>query len=274
MFEFISLFVKILGMGDGHNIWLWLYKAFIIIWITFGLGYLIMILGFIAKGMKSKKVRGVLEKRLTGIRNTKEKLSKDIDYMRRIVNELYMMKIKPVYDVQGQGLGDTKIVNGTVLGIRSRRPSCVHFERRCSSLPRLPIYVNGEPQLPGGRPYFITDNDPQQIRRRLSESDLSRINRDETFANFKDSVNPDELLATVVNALSGNVMHNIINAVDELNKYEQEVEDEKQFGPSESPEDCETDVERRGSTDSDSTTISDNLTLNGIVQFQYNLNVS
>lgn len=255
-------------MGDGHNVWLWLYKAFIIIWITFGLGYLIMILGFIAKGMKSKKVRGVLEKRLHGIRNTKEKLSKDIDYMRRVVNELYLMKLKPVYDVQGNEItaeSSRLPASGTahLAHVRSRRPSCVHFERKSSSLPRLPVYSTELAQVHSDEQNSLSSG---HLRRNLSESDLSRIDKEETFASFRDLVSPDELLETVVNALSGNVMQNVINAVDQLNKYEQQVEDEKNFGTEASPEESGDDQSRRGSCDSEdsnssgASTTLDNLT--------------
>lgn len=229
----------VLGMGDGHNVWLWLYKVFIIIWITFGLGYLIMILGFIAKGMKSKKVRGVLEKRLTGIRNTKEKLSKDIDYMRKIVNELYLMKLKPNNDNEedpDNPSAQSKL--GSSFGKDGKHS--VHFQRRCSSLPRLSTSdlepYNSRVVSPSHKRRHLPTK-----KRRLSESDVSSVNRDETFLR-RVSVSREELLVTVVNALSQNMMMNVMDAVDELNKYEQEVEN----GEDESLEESGDDMEKGG----------------------------
>ncbi|ODM98550.1 Open rectifier potassium channel protein 1 [Orchesella cincta] len=254
-FAFVSLTTigfgdYVAGMGDGHNIWLWLYKAFIIIWITFGLGYLIMILGFIAKGLKSKKVRGVLEKRLTGIRSTKEKLSKDIDYMRRIVNEMYLMKLKPSYDLNEGQIND--IAQADFKG-RSRRASCVHFERRCSSLPRIyrdegsrNVFEN----FPSGKNPSINSGGNKRMRR-LSESDMDRIEFENEFlSSRRHSATQEELLAHVVDTLSGNVMQEVMNAVDELNQYEQQVVDEH-YQTEESPNEV-SDHERRKSCDIES----------------------
>ncbi|CAL8111187.1 unnamed protein product [Orchesella dallaii] len=262
-FAFVSLTTigfgdYVAGMGDGHNIWLWLYKAFIIIWITFGLGYLIMILGFIAKGLKSKKVRGVLEKRLTGIRNTKEKLSKDIEYMTRIVNELYMMKVKPTYDlneVQNQEIAETHYKS------RSRHASIVNFKRRCSSLPRLQsndgsrnvleIFPSGPNQSSN-----FGSNIKNELMRRLSESDLDRIEVDKTFlSSMRQSATHEELLAHVVNTISENVIHEVMHAVDELNQYEQQVV-AQHFHGEESPDEV-SDHERRKSVDLESNCSSD-----------------
>lgn len=79
-------------MGDGHNIWLWVYKVAIIFWVVFGLAYFVMILGLITKGITSKRVRIALEKKLNRIRANKEKLAKDVEYMRNVVNEMYLSK--------------------------------------------------------------------------------------------------------------------------------------------------------------------------------------
>jgi len=56
-----------------------------------------MVLGFISKGLTSKHVKLVLDKQINSFSSRKEKLARDIGYMRRQVNELYFMKIKPVY---------------------------------------------------------------------------------------------------------------------------------------------------------------------------------
>jgi len=225
-------------MGDGHNAWMWVYKASIIIWITFGLGYLLMILGFIAKGMTSKRVRVVIERRLNTIRSTKEKLSKDIDYMRRVVNELYLMKIKPVYEVEEWEKNGTGEEDFKAKRKRTQSTPCVSFagQRRLStSLTNLPRQVSPIIRSREGRPGRKTScgslqgqstlfaNSPSSLRRRCSDTDLQNIDREKTFESaMTNGVTADELLVTVVNALSGNVMLDVMEAVDELNHCEDE----------------------------------------------------
>jgi hypothetical protein len=206
-------------MGDGHTAWMWVYKAFIIIWITFGLGYLIMILGFISKGMTSKKVRVVIERRLNTIRSTKDKLSKDITYMRRVVNELYLMKIKPVYEVD-EAAEQSAREDFATKRKRTQSSPCVTFggqRQLSSSLSSLP---RGSPR---GSPNSRKKSVASLMNRRSSDSDLHNIDKESTFDNaVKNGVTADELLVTVVNALSGDVMLDVMDAVEELNDLEDE----------------------------------------------------
>lgn len=230
-----------------------------------------MILGFIAKGMKSKKVRGILDKRLSGIRSTKEKLSKDIEYMRRIVNELYLMKLKPSDDDPDRektnddvDQSPASIINK--LGPRRRKPSCVHFDRRYCSLPRLNQRFVGEQNeaFEGSREALTK---LPRVRwgipkRRLSDSDIATAVRalhltgsskhanvdcdssSQTKFHKTGSFTAEDMLETVVNALSGN-MENVMNAVEELNKYEQQVENQRDFGGNDSgPDDGGDDAEQ------------------------------
>lgn len=242
-------------MGNGHTVWMWIYKSFIVIWITFGLGYLIMvrfylslielklyieesctifqILGFISKGMTHKRVRVVIEKRLNTIRFTKEKLSRDIDYMRRVVNELYLMKIKPVYDDDSES--EEEAFKAKAKRTQSQPNISRPLERRHSSLPQLTeIRVASSSALENGGVKFTIGEQPKttpKLVRRCSDSDLSHIDRDKTFTSaIRQQVTVDELLVTVVNALSGNVMHEVMDAVEELNEYEQEVLMEEDTG--------------------------------------------
>jgi hypothetical protein len=204
-------------MGNGHTVWMWIYKAFIIIWITFGLGYLIMILGFISKGMTHKSVRVVIEKRLNTIRFTKEKLSRDIDYMRRVVNELYLMKVKPVYDT------DEEAENFKEKAKRTQSQPCIKFERRYSSVPQL-APSGSESKETNSVHFTIGEPEIPKVTRRCSDSDLDHIDRDKTFESaIRHQVTVDELLVTVVKALSGNVMNEVMDAVEELNVYEHQV---------------------------------------------------
>ncbi len=171
-------------MSNGHTIWMWIYKSSIIIWIIFGLGYLIMILGFISKGMTHKKVRVVIEKRLNTIRFTKEKLSRDIDYMRRVVNELYLMKIKPVYDDHLEAEEELQLQASN--SKRTQSQPCIKtapLRRHYNSVPQLTEAAIADAQNSNSVKFTIGNpsKKPPKLTRRCSDSDLSHIDRDKTF---------------------------------------------------------------------------------------------
>lgn len=103
-YAFVSL--TTIGFGDlvagQHDIgqWTWVYRSFIIIWILFGLGYLIMVINIITKGLRSNPVVApviALEKRMAArIRATRHLLAKDGVALRQLVHDIRAMKIKPV----------------------------------------------------------------------------------------------------------------------------------------------------------------------------------
>ena len=47
-----------------------MYKVMLLVWIVFGLGYLVMILGFITSAMRSKKVARLERKLANNIKHT------------------------------------------------------------------------------------------------------------------------------------------------------------------------------------------------------------
>lgn len=78
--------------------WYGIYKIVLLFWIMFGLGYLVMILGFISRAMRSKKM-AKLERTLTkNLKQTHSKIlnefSRDVTYARRLLSELYLLKFK------------------------------------------------------------------------------------------------------------------------------------------------------------------------------------
>ncbi|XP_055610133.1 open rectifier potassium channel protein 1 isoform X2 [Uranotaenia lowii] len=176
------------------------YQVFIILWFFSGVGYVFMILGFIAKGLAHKKVQR-LEKILAhNVKETQARVwngvTKDISYLRKILNEVYMLKFKPVYEEPDERMATMSIA-------------------RSDSCPELSMYREDEPDLSlmsRKRTYSMstmmfersksTVSIPS-IGRRLSDSDLSRINREKTFG-IQALVQPAELLAKVVTAL-GNI---------------------------------------------------------------------
>jgi hypothetical protein len=82
---------------DSEGLYM-LYKVMLLVWIVFGLGYLVMILGFITSAMRSKKVARLEHKLASNIKQTHSKLwstlTRDVNYLRRVLNEMYVMTIK------------------------------------------------------------------------------------------------------------------------------------------------------------------------------------
>lgn len=79
-------------------LWYNVYKVVLIFWIVFGLGYLVMILGFISRAMRCKKVAYLERKLAQNLKQTHSKIlnefSRDVSYVRRLLNELYLLKFK------------------------------------------------------------------------------------------------------------------------------------------------------------------------------------
>lgn len=66
--------------------------------MIFGLGYLLMITGFIARGMRSKKMIRLEHQLAINLKQTQSKIwtgvTKDVGYLRRILNEINLLKYK------------------------------------------------------------------------------------------------------------------------------------------------------------------------------------
>lgn len=75
-----------------------LYKVMLLVWIVFGLGYLVMILGFITRAMRSKRMARLERKLATNIRQTHSKLwnsfTRDVSYLRQVINAMYVLTLK------------------------------------------------------------------------------------------------------------------------------------------------------------------------------------
>lgn len=83
------------GQTVNTNIWYNAYKVFLVFWIMFGLGYLFMILSFISRALRSKTLEHLFLERL---KHTHSKIwqqfTKDVVYIRRVLNESYLIKFK------------------------------------------------------------------------------------------------------------------------------------------------------------------------------------
>ncbi|XP_055854473.1 open rectifier potassium channel protein 1 isoform X2 [Episyrphus balteatus] len=165
------------------------YQIFIIVWFIFSLGYLVMIMTFISKGLRSKKLL-MLEYQLSeNIKATQHRIwsgvTKDVGYLRRILNELYIIKFKPVYN----------------------EPLYL-TEKRSISCPDLSMYRTDAPIIRRKRAYSecigamdqpLSGSPPYKTS---SDTELSNINKQKTFETAENFKQTTELLAQVVNALA------------------------------------------------------------------------
>ncbi|KAH0535692.1 hypothetical protein KQX54_018257 [Cotesia glomerata] len=195
-YAFVTL--TTIGFGDlvagqnspDGNFFVGTYKAFLIIWISFGLGYIVMIMTFITRGFKSKKITQLEHKLAVNIKHTQNKvfnqLTRDINYLRRIFNELQLSKVKRIYVDDEYDLPPATL-------------------RRSNSFPDLRQLVYGglEPFVPPHpRRRANSEVVPMEVvvPRVVSETDLQRIDKNATFATHA-MVQPAEMLARLVNIL-------------------------------------------------------------------------
>lgn len=82
---------------DSETVFL-LYRVMVLVWIMFGLGYLLMIMGFLTSFLRSKKVARLERKLANNIKLTQAKLwssfTRDVHHLRRVLNEMYVMTLK------------------------------------------------------------------------------------------------------------------------------------------------------------------------------------
>ncbi|KAJ8719497.1 hypothetical protein PYW08_011672 [Mythimna loreyi] len=160
------------------------YQIFLIVWITFGLGYIVMLLGFITSGMRSERIHRIEQKFAFQFKNTQNKIlqgfTKDLSALRKIINEANLIKIKPVYV--------------EALPPLYRSSSCPIFTYDVE--PRFPIYKR---KRANSENIQLSAKDMLRIQ---SDTDLLGIDKEKTFT-ASAIVKPAELLARVVNVLGG-----------------------------------------------------------------------
>ncbi|XP_035437193.2 uncharacterized protein LOC118267381 [Spodoptera frugiperda] len=160
------------------------YQIFLIVWITFGLGYIVMLLGFITSGMRSERIHRIEQKFACQFKNTQNRIlqgfTKDLSALRKIINEANLIKIKPVYVEPHPPL--------------YRSASCPIFTYDVE--PRGPIYKR---KRANSENIQLSAKDMLRIQ---SDTDLLGIDKEKTFT-ASAIVKPAELLARVVNVLGG-----------------------------------------------------------------------
>ncbi|XP_055380306.1 open rectifier potassium channel protein 1 [Condylostylus longicornis] len=174
------------------------YQIFIIVWFIFSLGYILMIIGYVTKFFRSKKLRELERQLKSNIKNTQSRIwhgvVKDVGYLRKIINEVYL-SVKPIYHEPG---------------LRTPCDLC-----RSSSCPDLSMYSASTPILSRKRAFsescnkFSSDNQMQigngtPVYKASSDTDLNKINKEKTFETVNAFRETTNLLAKVVTAL-GNI---------------------------------------------------------------------
>lgn len=88
------------------------YEIFVIIWFVFGLCYILMLIGFLARGMQSKKFKRIEKLLAEQIKLTHNRIwsgvSKDMGFLRRILNEIYIMRVRVCFNLLILNLFDGK----------------------------------------------------------------------------------------------------------------------------------------------------------------------
>lgn len=129
------------GLQEHDHVLLWLYKIVMVIWIIFGLGYIVMIITFVQQALKSKKVHNLERKLASLLKRHASRLStnvnRDLKRIRTMVNTLAVMQRQPMYledkredSIAQKVVRKVKKRSGNEPSIQVARPSSpdvVHF---------------------------------------------------------------------------------------------------------------------------------------------------
>ncbi|XP_068159677.1 open rectifier potassium channel protein 1 [Drosophila tropicalis] len=173
--------------------WFVVYQIFVIVWFIFSLGYLVMIMTFITRGLQSKKLAHLEQQLSSNLKATQNRIwtgvTKDVGYLRRLLNELYILKVKPVY---------------TDVDVAYTLP-------RSASCPELDMYRIEPAPIPSRKRAFSVCADVaalqgQQAAGELvhanSDTEISKFDREKTFETAEAYRQTTDLLAKVVTALA------------------------------------------------------------------------
>lgn len=164
------------------------------------------------RAMKSKRIAELEHKISQNIRATEQmvrhEVSKDLNLMRRLLNEVNFLKVK-VSQVQCNSILKIKIFFPTqqpvYTDVASKRQS-YSLARFSSSCPDLSMYDARTPARHGRSYSLAIDCNLRKalttpLRKANSDSDLNYIDRQKTFANSSNSFGKDDLITKVVSAL-------------------------------------------------------------------------
>ncbi|XP_037935600.1 open rectifier potassium channel protein 1 [Teleopsis dalmanni] len=171
--------------------WFVVYEIFIIIWFIFSLGYLLMIMTFITRGLQSKKLAKLEQQLSTNIKSTQNRIwngvTKDVGYLRRILNELYIIKFKPVYTEPDESYLLHRSISCPELTMYRVDPPPINTRKRTFSLCQTAMEENAN---------------GIQFQHTVSDSELDKFDKQKSFETAEAFRHTTELLAKVVNALA------------------------------------------------------------------------
>uniref|UniRef100_A0A1B6FNI7 Potassium channel domain-containing protein n=1 Tax=Cuerna arida TaxID=1464854 RepID=A0A1B6FNI7_9HEMI len=186
-----------------------MYKLGVLMWIMFGLGYMLMLISFLTRVMKSKRVRNIEHKLALTIKSTQSKIwnefSQDITYLRRMLNEMYLLKIQPVYvekELEEDKEGVRKVKSCPNL---SEWPVLRKVEDSSSEEDEEEMAENFRRIAMRRRKGNAENLMQPRIKKTVSDGDLYRIDRKATFGEDTNTLDPKFLLAKVVDALGTSV---------------------------------------------------------------------
>lgn len=171
-----------------------------------------MLIGFIARGMQSKKIARLEQQLIDNLKLTHNRLwhgvSKDVSYLRRILNEANIMRFSPIFVEQINV--DSKICLARSYSCPSLNVFNIKSPLQRRKRAYSEIYYDGR-ELPNQRVDSTKNSFDTRIVSRHSETNLSRIDREKTFQQCNVSENTNNILAQVVVALD-----NLNNDLTEL----------------------------------------------------------
>lgn len=169
--------------------WFVVYQIFVIVWFIFSLGYLVMIMTFITRGLQSKKLAHLEQQLSSNLKATQNRIwtgvTKDVGYLRRLLNELYILKVKPVYS-------DTEFEYNLP---------------RSASCPELSMYRVEPAPIPSRKRAYsvcaeVASAEAAALVHANSDTELSKFDREKTFETAEAYRQTTDLLAKVVTALA------------------------------------------------------------------------
>lgn len=83
------------GRQDLDHMWIWTYKVVMVVWIVFGLGYIVMVITFIQKALSSKKIHRIEQKVARTLKRQASKIHQnlhtDLKRLRKVVTALAIL---------------------------------------------------------------------------------------------------------------------------------------------------------------------------------------
>nr|CAI5832822.1 unnamed protein product [Callosobruchus analis] len=166
------------------------YQIFLLVWIIGGLGYVVMVIGFITQGMRSRKLVQIEKMLADNIRKTPQRIRNEL---RSLLHELLFMRVKPVYK------GEFEYV-----------PHVLEHSQSCPELRLLGLDEHPKESPNSARkramsecyPLAMTIVAPTAAAKMQSETELEKIDKERTFKPSDAFMQQKDLLLKVVDALS------------------------------------------------------------------------